>query len=1209
MNTSKYVVRSLVHHRRILISVIAGVAVATAVLTGALVVGDSVTGSLRKLVLDRLGRIHSMLVAEHFFAADVADRMQADTGFPASFAEALPVIWFGHVTAEVTGTEARRTRGVQLLGSSPKFWDLDTAGVRPAVIPLGGQIVLNQPLANDLGVSLGDRVLLRLPKEDEVAGDSVLADKTDLTQALPELEVVAIVPAAGLGSFAPSPTQQLPLNAYVDLATLQQAMGEPGRVNAVLVTTASADSTESVPPPTAVPTSLEDLGLQLQTVRQLFTPESADQPREAFRYYQLTTQRMVFSTEMEDLLASVMEYLQAEPVVTYLANRIERVTAQATPGAEDPEPRLSGRSIPYSTISGVRAAGAASPLGDWQPGLLSEPVADDAFRDAPPELQPDEMVVTSWTAEQAGLVEGDRVEVTYFLPETVEGEAVEQSAVFRVRGIVPLTTPARPYRRSLPAEYVAPPTSANDPDLTPVVEGVTDQESIDDWDPPFPFDDALIEDADEEYWDLYRTTPKAFVSLTAAQRLWSSRFGGITSYRIPASEGRTENEVRDELIQVLEGQYQSFGFRWVRLRVDGMVASAGTTPFNGLFLGFSFFLIVAALLLVSLLFRLMVEQRAREIGLLMAVGFSGPRVTGFFLREALVLSALGAVIGVGLGVGYAGLMLWGLKTIWKDAVAGGDAVSTPAFLQLMADPLTCAVGGLIGAVVAMGTIWLTCRRIDRRSACDLLVGRVEPELSQAVGVTAWRKWLVPLLLVMALVAGMAALGLSGEAQAGAFFAGGVSVLVALLLQMHQRMRTAAQVSASLVTSSLRQLASKNLARNPLRSLLTIGLLSAAVFLIVAVSAFRLPPTRQGTGGFDFVAESDRPIYENLDTPAGREEWFGIGQSQVVADRVVSFRVRQGDDASCRNLFQSQRPRLLGVPAASRLALADPAEQRFRWFAQESVDGEVVNPWLQLANLPELPAGDVDATGAAAPLRQPIPVVLDKNTAMYSLHLFGGTGQRFSLDYGDGHQLEFLVVGLLDNSVLQGMLLVAEERLLEVFPEVTGYQYFLVDGPDDELDRLREAWETLLGDRGMDLQDARDVLRSLYAIQNTYLSTFQSLGGLGLLLGTVGLGVVQIRNVLERRGELGLLYALGFTRQRLGRLVFTEHFLLLGWGLLFGCAAAAWVVLPHWWAGGATIPWPGLLMTLGLVLAVGTISGWVAVQRGVMRESPIAGLRD
>ena len=60
-------------------------------------------------------------------------------------------------------------------------------------------------------------------------------------------------------------------------------------------------------------------------------------------------------------------------------------------------------------------------------------------------------------------------------------------------------------------------------------------------------------------------------------------------------------------------------------------------------------------------------------------------------------------------------------------------------------------------------------------------------------------------------------------------------------------------------------------------------------------------------------------------------------------------------------------------------------------------------------------------------------------------------------------------------------------------------------------------------------DAPTVARrnAFNAVQNTYLGTFQILGGLGLLLGSAGLGIIVLRNVLERRGELGLLLAVGF----------------------------------------------------------------------------------
>ena len=92
---------------------------------------------------------------------------------------------------------------------------------------------------------------------------------------------------------------------------------------------------------------------------------------------------------------------------------------------------------------------------------------------------------------------------------------------------------------------------------------------------------------------------------------------------------------------------------------------------------------------------------------------------------------------------------------------------------------------------------------------------------------------------------------------------------------------------------------------------------------------------------------------------------------------------------------------------------------------------------------------------------------------------------------------------------------------------------------------------------MELTPAAQRLNEFNAVQNTYLGTFQILGGLGLLLGSAGLGVVVLRNVLERRGELGLLVAVGFRRRLLHRLVLSEHGALLGAGLVLASPPPPW----------------------------------------------------
>ena len=99
-------------------------------------------------------------------------------------------------------------------------------------------------------------------------------------------------------------------------------------------------------------------------------------------------------------------------------------------------------------------------------------------------------------------------------------------------------------------------------------------------------------------------------------------------------------------------------------------------------------------------------------------------------------------------------------------------------------------------------------------------------------------------------------------------------------------------------------------------------------------------------------------------------------------------------------------------------------------------------------------------------------------------------------------------------------------------------------------------ESTLAEEGFDVVDAREQLAQFLAVQNTYLSTFQSLGALGLLLGTIGLAVVQLRSVLERRGELALMRAEGFRAGRLMRMVIWENAVLLVGGLAVGGVAAA-----------------------------------------------------
>jgi ABC-type antimicrobial peptide transport system permease subunit len=197
--------------------------------------------------------------------------------------------------------------------------------------------------------------------------------------------------------------------------------------------------------------------------------------------------------------------------------------------------------------------------------------------------------------------------------------------------------------------------------------------------------------------------------------------------------------------------------------------------------------------------------------------------------------------------------------------------------------------------------------------------------------------------------------------------------------------------------------------------------------------------------------------------------------------------------------------------------------------------------------------------------------------------------------------------LLRKSLFQGELLVSERAFARHFPSQAGYRYFLVETPPGRETEVAATLESKLEDFGFDTEPAAERLQSYQAVENTYLATFQTLGGLGLLLGTLGLAVILVRNVLERLGELATLRAIGYRRSMLGWIVFAENALLLAVGLLIGAFAALVAVAPHLSSGGALVPWPTLAATLVAVALVGLAASGAAV-RQVLRAPLLPALR-
>jgi len=543
-------------------------------------------------------------------------------------------------------------------------------------------------------------------------------------------------------------------------------------------------------------------------------------------------------------------------------------------------------------------------------------------------------------------------------------------------------------------------------------------------------------------------------------------------------------------------------------------------------------------------------------------------------------------------------MILGLKLWWNQAVG-------TQFLSVYVDQATLAIGFISSVVVAALAVVWGLRQLRRLSPRELLSGATEPALTVANQRRRSRRSLIigVALLAMSVLILIAALSGrlgQGEAFEGLswsvvlFFLVGITLLIAGVMLVAGTLE--GEHSAAVAghgASGIARLGVRNTARHRQRSTASVSLIAAATFLIVAVAAGRrnpaveTPELNSGNGGFRLAGESTQPILPDLNTPTGREKVQltgppGSTDADLLAkSQFFAFRVRPGENASCLNIYQTHLPTILGVPKS----LIDRGGFRF-------IGAREPNPWTELEQT------QADGT---------IPVFGDANTLQYSLHKEVGT--TVDLPAGPEGKRTMKIAGMLDGSVFQGVLLMSEDNFRRLFPNVAGYEYFLIEvpGPAANADRLSAILETQLTPYGFEAERVSERLANFLAVQNTYLSTFETLGGLGLLLGTLGLATVMVRNVLERRGELALLSALGFRRSGLAWLVLVETAVLLLCGLLIGTIAALVAMIPHLSSIGADVPWGSLALILSIVFVVGMLAA-LAASIEAARTRILEGLR-
>ena len=762
----------------------------------------------------------------------------------------------------------------------------------------------------------------------------------------------------------------------------------------------------------------------------------------------------------------IEEKIDGEPVLTYLINTL------ATEEGE----------TPYSMVTAV--SGKSAMFLPMQPGE-------------------GEVVINDWLAKDLRVQVDDELTMDYFVVES-GSKLVEKRGVFTVKAIVKMEGPAADKR------------------WMPDFPGVADVESARDWEPGLPLDLTRIRDKDDEYWEEFKGTPKAFVSHQTGEELWANRWGKVTGMRVP---GGQVDEVTKSVREILEPSLA--GMEVMDFSEQAKEAAKSPVDFAILFLAMSFFLIIAAIALVTMLFRFNIEQRAEEGALLSAVGIPVKKISNWRMGEAFFVVLAGAIVGTLLAVIFCTIVLKVISSIWGDGTA----------FDLHLSGWTIAKGLLWIVELTLISVWLTNRKQVRQSASLRLNSGAEEEVGKS------SKWATGFLVFgLLVVAGGIVMSYSAAAQ-GAFFLVGFGVLVSGLAVFRKRL---SRIGFLGEFSSV-GMAKVNLARRASRSLTVVGVLAAGVVWVLSVASFRKnggenwEDKTSGAGGFAWWVETTSSVNRPADAK-GEVDWFGL-------KTLVPFRIGEGDDVDCFNLTASNQPRLLGV---------DPVllEGRFKTSDQWSI---------------------LEGDG--------VPAIVDETTMMWVLKKKIGDELIYQDEWGNDFPVT--IAGVVKDSIFQGSLILSEKKLLEKYPSLGGYQLFL--SPDG---KAREILQEETADLGGKVTATKDRIAAFHEVENTYIAIFNVLGGLGIILGSVGVGIVTARNLVERKAEFETLRMLGISKIRRSKIVKHEVKSMVAWGLGIGLVSALIAVIP---VLGGTVGMMDLLWMTGLVLAMGFIANFVGTR--------------
>jgi len=797
------------------------------------------------------------------------------------------------------------------------------------------------------------------------------------------------------------------------------------------------------------------------------------------------------------------------PVITYLGNRVIAGT----------------RSTPYSFVSAL-------------PSSIYPQITEGK-----------DIIINRWMADDLYAKEGDTIEMFWYAPDSLDS-LIESSTTFAIKRIVDIQG------------------IWSDSLLMPDLSGIAGSESCSNWDAGIPIEMDEIRLKDEDYWNNYKGTPKAFINYEKGKEIWGNNYGPATSLRFPASVSE------EEIMERLDGNLDpdKLGLSVTDLSGESIKAANESVDFSTLFLSLGFFLILASVVLLSFAISTYFDSKRGQINTLFALGFKNKWIEKLLFFESGLIAFFGSIIGAFAGYLVNIIITMALNSVWSGAV---QTDTLEAFFSLI--PI---LTGFIFAVVTSGLLIMVKIKQYLKK-----LNRKEKEIYEFHSPA---KNFIYLLAAFVISVALFLLSfILKDKELSLSFGAGTMLLITLILFWRQYF-LGLTASSPNIRKRRTELSGLYYRFYPSNGVTPILFIAAGIFAVFITGANRMNfdsshlDRSGGTGGSLLWCENTIPVREDLNSVSGRKS-AGLDEEQLSEMSFVQAKRSSGDDASCLNLNHITAPPLLGI---------DPVDfitKRSFSFSKFISHEDIENPWQFLS----IPSENNTIYGIA-----------DQTVLQWGLMI--KPGDTLILRGENGQPLNIIIAGGLKSSIFQGNVLIGLENFIKHFPSVSGSTVLLVQGDPSSVDIYKNILNDRFVNNGINIELTTDRLASFYEVTNTYLSVFGVFGAFGMITGIAGLGFVLLRNYSVRKREFSLLLATGFPVKKIRRLILSEQVLILFAGVTSGVLSAMIATFPSV-TSSPNIPWLLLILMISGIFITGmTVLGFSV--KTVTTESLTASLK-